>query len=306
MHANQPCAPRRTGQRGATLLELGIAFAVGGAILSGAFYIGRSLTSSVNLFVDVQRVETRVEALRYAVVNWYRARYCTAGVVHRLPIYVDETISESVCAIDPDDCLAEYLAPALRSAIDNSRLDEGTLRWRVVSTRGATGAFPPPRLYIAWTPPAGLEGQIDAVARHLDAFCDDDDDFESAEACDGQPADEQIVLPLPLQLGNTSDNRLSRLTEWLARNAVDCDADRNGVLDSFCDGTDGNGMIGGAGYILDIDGDGCDDAHPRLPGVLPDGCQTSVPIDRNEDGRLDLDVTLDLVVNATDFHALGC
>ncbi len=301
----QSSPPTRFAQRGGTLLELGLALVAASVILGGAFQVWRSLSGGVDLLADVRRLETRVEALRYAVVDWYRGQYCTAtDAVHALPIYVDESTAELVCSVDPDNCMALHLAPALRSLVDNSQSVDGILGWRVASPPTSEGASPPPpRLYVAWTPPAGLGHRTEAIAQQLDAFCDDDGDFDVAETCDGQPVGEQVVMMSSLRANEALDNRLLRLTEWLARYAVDCDADRDGVLDLFCDGPDGDGLIGDAGYVLDVDGDGCDDAHPRPPTPA---CQASVPIDRDRDGRLDLDATLDLAVSAADYHALGC
>lgn len=220
----------------------------------------------------------------------------------------------------------------------------GTFSWEIVSRplprnpAPADWRWAPPLLRVYWHPPEHLGRRIEdsaqSLARELGAFCDDDGNADTAEDCDGTPpprdtdlSGERFVFSARIDAA-ASETSQRRLLNWLAVHAVDCDADRptpgrhydpgDNVMDAFCDGAVDDERIDDD-TVIDVDGDGCDDVrqrgpydtkHPRHSGSsgpireLP--CRSPALLDRNEDGRLDFDATGDFVVNAADFHALGC
>lgn len=254
-------------------------------------------------------------------------------------------------AVRPTDCVARHLPPGLRRLLPQlatapapEPAPDGWFDWEVVSRplpppppapRPPDWRWSKPHLRLLWTPPPHVRErtiELGAVlAEELGAYCDDDGDADTREECDGMPPakagglGERFVWAAPLgAFVRYSDDaaRRRRLTEWLALNAVDCDADRNGEMDAFCDGPKRDDLIDmAADHVIDANSDGCDDArpraaddknHPRLADRLRDNDWPCHPIslldgnDGSPDGKLDFDVTEDFVVDADDYRAIGC
>lgn len=299
--------PWKTGERGATLAELGIALGLAAAVLAGALTLAGSIRTGIEPVAVGKRVGPWVDALGRSVAHWYRERYCHAGVVADYPIAVSQADAEAACAAEASACVAAFVPPRLARLQPGRAAEDGVFTWRVASPPASSGALPPPRVQIGWQPPSHLRRDAELLARELGTFCDDDGDAATVEACDGTPAAERLVWDRPLEAHSaTRDVRFRRLEEWLARNAVDCDFDDDGALDPFCDGPVADGRID-AGHVVDVDGDGCDDARPPAVGSrCDDVLRRRGLLDRNADGRLDLDANGDLAVDQVDFHAFGC
>lgn len=288
-------------QAGTTLVELGLALALAAAVFAGALTLATSIREAVAPIAVAKQVDPWVDVLRRSVTRWYRQRHCQAGATPLAwPISVDDTVAANACDADANACLAAFLPPGRRAA-------DGTFEWRLATPAAAPSALPPPRLQVAWTPPSHLRRDAQRLAQELDVFCDDDGDVTTAEACDGAPAAERLVWDRPLEARiDTVATRSKRLFEWLASNAVNCDADSNATMDPFCDGPLVDGRID-AGFAVELDGDNCDDAHaPAAGSGCADPARQLSLLDGNADGELDLDVNGDLAVDQTDFHALGC
>ena len=292
---------------GVTLPELGIALAVAGAIVAWAIQGSGALRLALQPIVDENMVQNRIDATQAAVEGWYRARYCGSRAQGPPLFPIDDDDAAAACAADDADCLSGHVASHLADLVSSTATTEGEFRWDVTSASRVPR--PPPTLRQFWTPAPYYDDRIAGLAIALDAFCDDDGDAATAEPCDGVPVDERLVWMRPL--GSSSPRDVSdrlRLRAWLAVTAVDCDADDDGTLDVFCDGTgvDRNGLVGD--HIVDVDGDGCDDARPAPLGPAGDACRgrAGTLLDRNQDGLLDFDATGDLKVDGADFISLGC
>lgn len=285
-----------------------MALGLAAAVLAGAVTLATSIREGVTPVAIAKRVGPWVDVLQGSVAQWYRHRHCRAGATPLAwPIALDDTVAAAACATDATACLASFVPPRLARLQPGRPAEDGTFAWRLATPTAPAGVLPPPRVQIAWTPPSHLRRDTERLALELDTFCDDDGDAATVEPCDGSPAGERLLWdrPLEAQLG-TVDRREQRLFEWLANNAVDCDADGNAAMDSFCDGPVLDGRID-ADLVVEVDGDNCDDAHARPAGS---SCEDPVLqanlLDRNADGQLDLDVNGDLAVDQADFHALGC
>lgn len=303
-----PVRGRAWHQQGVTLVELGAALALAAAVLAGVLTLAASIREGVAPIAVAKRVDPWVDVLQRSVTRWYRDRHCQAGATPLAwPIALDDAVAATACASDPTDCLPAFVPPQLARLQPGLPAEDGAFAWRLATPAAPAGVLPPPRVQISWTPPSHLRRDAERIARELDVFCDDDGDVASAEPCDGTPAGERLVWdhPLEAQLG-TVDTRQRRLFEWLASNAVDCDADDNTAMDRFCDGPLPDGRID-ADLVVEVDGDNCDDAHARPAGSrCADPVRQPNLLDRNADGQLDFDVNGDLAVDQADFHALGC
>ena len=306
MRARKLAARRRS--RGATLLELGLALGIAAAILAGVLTLAGSIRAGVEPIAVGKRVGPWVEVMQRNVVGWYRNRYCHAGATalpyppH--PISLTDADAEAACAADPAACVAAFMPPPLARLQPGARGEDGVFGWRLATPPAPAGALPPPRLQVTWRPPSHLRRDAPLLARELAAICDDDGNFETAEPCN---AASRLVWDGPLETREGAAlARRTRLVEWLARNAVDCDADADGALDPFCDGQAIDGRLD-ADASIDLTGDGCDDAHaPASDSACDRTPLASNLLDRNADGRLDFDTNGDLTVDQVDFHALGC
>lgn len=295
------------GERGATLAELGIALGLAAAVLAGALTLAGSIRGGIEPVAEGKRVGPWVEALGRSVAHWYRERHCQAGVAVDYPIAISQADAAAACAADASACVAAFVPPRLARLQPARAAEDGVFTWRVATPPAAADALPPPRVRIGWQPPSHLRRDAELLARELGTFCDDDGDPGTVDACDGTPAAERLVWDRPLEQHTaTRDVRRRRLEEWLARNAVDCDFDGDGALDPFCDGPLADGRLD-AGHVVDVDGDGCDDAHLPVAGsACDDVLRRRGLLDRNADGRLDFDANGDLAVDQVDFHAFGC
>ena len=259
--------------------------------------------------------------------------------------------------VERTSCVAAHVAPHLQrlllslapSPTEESR--HGSFAWEIVTYPSPSPTvlhWPRPQLRVFWHPPAGLQERIpevaDMLARELGAYCDDDGNADTSEACDGVPTAgasgpfaERFVWAGPIGAFEAEAGRRIRLREWLAAHAVDCNADRTpfapglDVMDPFCDGPTNNERIPIADepdaedriHVIDVDGDECDDAHgrPPLDGAHPrhhtdrtedDPRRTTGPcfspalLDKDKNCKLDFDVTGDFIVDRADFYALGC
>lgn len=289
------------------MAELGVALGLAAAVLAGALTLAGSVRAGVEPVAVGKRVGPWVDALERSVAHWYRERYCHAGDIAAYPIALSQADAQTACAADARACVAAFVPPRLARLQPARAAEDGTFTWRVATPPVPAGALPPPRVQIAWQPPSHLRRDAELLARELGAFCDDDGDAATVEACNGAPATERLMWDRPLETYSaTRDVRFRRLEEWLARNAVDCDFDGDGALDPFCDGPVADGRIDAA-HDVDVDGDGCDDAHLPAAGSRCDGVlQRQSLLDRNNDGRLDFDANGDLAVDQVDFHAFGC
>ena len=375
---------RPGGDRGLTLTELAASIAVAGVVIAAAMAATSALSAMVWPQQQGLKMKPRINALAQGVAAWYRHEHCGGGA---RPVLlpadlahepVAATGSEDVCkvrvgggsgAARDTTCLARHLPPGARRLLPPlataplpDPAPDGWFDWEIVSRplppspRPADWRWSKPRLRLLWTPPEHVRERAvelgDVLARELGAYCDDDGNADTPEACDGEPPasssglGERFVWTAPLgAFAAPSDEaiRQRRLTEWLALNAVDCArcskrpspsatstvyaldcvADLDGVvtMDRYCDGPTDNDRID-AGHVIDVNGDGCDDArprepedpnHPRLANPNPDDDWPCHPprslLDGNDgapDGRLDFDATEDFVVDANDYRAIGC
>ena len=289
------------------MAELGIALGLAAAVLAGALTLAGSIRAGVEPIAVGKRVGPWVDALGRSVAHWYREHACQAGNPVGYPVALSQADAQAACAADAATCVAAFVPPRLARLQPAGPGEDGVFTWRMATPPASPGVLPPPRVRIAWRPPSHLRRDAELLARELDVFCDDDGDAATVEACDGAPADERLVWDRPLEVhAATRDARFRRLEEWLARNAVDCDGDNDGRLDPFCDGPAADGRID-VMHVVDVDGDGCDDAHlPAAGSRCEDDSRRRNLLDRNADGRLDFDANGDLAVDQVDFHAFGC
>ena len=344
--------------------------AVAGVVIAGAMAASGAFRAMLWPATEGLELKPAVHALHQAVTAWYRAEQCHGG---GQPVPLPLALAHEPVAADADvdapqackvrvgtgtvratSCVARHLQVDLRGFLPALTVappraedpDGGTFAWEIV-----TRPLPPvpapsewrwahPQVRVFWNPPEHLRRRVrefaEPLARELGAFCDDDGDADTAEACDGVPrataaeAGERFVWVAPLGAQDGSNTRAPlhrRQLEWLAAHAVDCDADQHrgsgpytpgtDVMDPFCDGPVDDERIDDS-HVIDATGDGCDNArwrapddleHPRLADSYPYNdwpCDSPVLLDADEDGQLDFDVTGDLVVDAADFHALGC
>ena len=367
--------------RGLTLVELAAVLAVAGVVVATAMAAATRLADNMWPVSEGLRTKSYALALRHGVTAWYRAEYCgRMAKPADLPLALTyeprapdaDAEPTQACAVrvgvPPDDevqatsCLTRHVAPRIVPSlpalpIDPSpaeELHEGSFAWEIVSRPLPPTPYPEdwlwprPQLRIFWRPPTRLQDRVDEIAkvlaRELDAYCDDDNDADTEEACDGEPAAagptpagtdpapvERFVWAAPIggvDADGTDFERRGRLREWLAVHALDCNADRTpsgpDVMDPFCDGATNNELIpttdelGADGiHVIDTNSDGCDDtrarppfdtAHPRHRGspLADQPCIVEALIDGDENGLPDFDSTGDFVVDSADFHAIGC
>ena len=305
---------RRTA-RGATLLEAAFFLGVAAVVIVGALGLGDGMRLALAPIGEAARLAPRLEAMRYAVPDWYRARHCGTQrlTVDGFPVDIDQDDAAAACAADPIDCVAKHVPPHLADYATEVATEDGEFGWAVRGFAPPEGPvpegfrWPRPLLRLFWTPAERFGERTYPIARELEAFCDDDSDAATRETCDGEPAGERLVWEQTLRSqGARGLAGEIRLREWLAANAVNCDGDDNGVLDPYCDGIIVDGDIE-YGPHLDLDGDGCSDVRPA-PATDPvcHNRRGRAFIDLDADGDLDLDATGDFIVDAADYHALGC
>ena len=295
----------RRRARGTTLFELGAALGIASAIIAGVLTLAGAIRAGVEPIAVGKRVGPWIEVMHRNVVHWYRSSYCHAGATPPpYPISVTDADAEAACEADAAACVAAFVPPPLARLQPAGEREDGVFRWRLATPNAPDGVLPPPRLQITWTPPSHLRRDTPILARELRALCDDDRDADTVEPCS---ASSRIVWDGPLDPRQGAALILhSRLVEWLARNAVDCDADGDGEMDPFCDGQTIDSRLD-ADVALDLTGDGCDDAHaPAADSGCTDAQIASNLADRDGDGRLDFDANGDLAVDREDFRALGC
>ena len=295
--------PNPTGQSGVALWEVGLAIAVAAAIVVGAASVGRSWQATADLVADAIRLETEVGKLQYAVRSWYGATYCRAEIGDRRRLGFPPQFPLR----DADASSRGYPLPG-QEALGGG---EEALNWEIAWSPASapTGSSCPQRLaakhrsgiplrlHVFWSP--SEYGQpASVIARRLDVSCDDDDNPQTAEPCDDFPQDERIVWSSNLMEGLDRDyGRNRRYNDWIREYGINCDADGvdcdndgrpegDGVMDQRCDSDlDGRfGPFGGSG------GGGIDADR----------------FDKDADGRLDLDVNGDFIVDRSDWRLLGC
>ena len=365
--------------RGLTLLELAFVLAVAGAVVAGAMAAATRFADNMWPVSEGLRIKSYALALRHGVTAWYRAEYCgrtakPAAVPLALtyePRAPDADAEPAeACAVrvgvPPDDevqatsCLARHVAPPIAASLPALEIDppppeeprEGSFTWEIVSPDEPTrpdSLWPKPQLRVFWRPPTHLQDRIEEIAtvlaRELGAYCDDDGDADTAEACDGEPAAiagptpagtdpapvERFVWAAPIgssDAAGTDLGQAGRLRDWLSAHALDCNADRMSsgpdMMDPFCDGPTNDELIpttdelGADGiHVIDANSDGCDDARARPPfdtahprhrasPVTDQPCIVEALVDGDENGLPDFDSTGDFVVDSADFYAIGC
>ena len=282
-----------TGQLGLALWELALVTAVAAAIAAGAVAVGSSWQATANQLADTASLESRVGEVRHAVRTWYGGTYCRAEVGDRQRLGFPPTFPmQDTDAVTRDYPLEGQPRPGA---------GEGRLEWQISwppSSRSPASRNPvgsscavrlaakrqnsvPLRLDVFWSPSENHQ-PTSVIARRLDAWCDDDNNPQTAEACDGVPAGERLVWSSNLRERIDRDyERTRRYADWIREYGVNCDADG-----PDCDG-DGRG-----------DGD----------GVWDQRCASNLNprFDADGNGQLDLDVNGDFAVDGSDWHLLGC
>ena len=285
--------PKRTSQLGATLWELALVMAVAAAIAVGAVTIGSSWQSTADRVANTARLETRLGMAEHAVRTWYGGTYCRADIGDRQTL-----------GFPPAFPLQDAYAVARGYPIEGEWIpdwEEGRLEWQISwppSATPPTSRNPvssncdvrlaakrqnsvPLRLDLFWTPSEGHQ-PASVIARRLEARCDDDNNPQTAEACDGVPAAERLVWSSNLRERLDRDyQRTRRYADWIREYGINCDAD---------------------GPDCDQDGRGDGD------GVFDQRCAANLDarFDADGNGRLDLDVNGDFAVDGSDWHLLGC
>ena len=359
---------------GLTLIELAGVLALAGVVVAGAIAAATRFADNIWPVSEGLRIKSHALVLRHGVTAWYRAEYCgRTAKPAALPLALTyeprapdlDAEPAEACAVRvgvaPDDevqttsCLARHVAPQIVASLPALEIDtppaeeprEGSFTWEIVSRpveptpRPADWLWPKPLLRVFWRPPAHLQDRIeemgDILAGEIGAYCDDDDDPETAETCDGEPA--AAAAPTPAGAGpvrverfvwsasigsveadGADFERRDRLHAWLSSHALDCNANRtpsgSDVMDPYCDGPTNNELIDGV-HVIDANSDGCDDvrarppfdtAHPRHSGgaLTDQPCVVEALIDGDENGLPDFDSTGDFVVDRADFYAIGC
>jgi hypothetical protein len=266
---------RRRREAGTTLLEIAMVLAIIAVVGAFALTFGVNTVRGIEVEYQSTRTELHVVQLRSAVVNWYRGAYCRLSrpETELFPLLRSVQVPEF-----PIDSTVEELDGTVVDlngyVLDGTRLpalgtEENAYDWRI-----ALNDENQAQLQIFWHYPEGLGDRIAAAARKLGGHCDDDNDADTVEPCDGEPAEERIVLPVLLSDGTFRDPlRRHRVESWLDAFGIECDADDDGRFDLFCDSR-----------------------IPGSPGSSGRPC----------DGRLDFDLTEDCAVDAGDWRALGC
>ena len=263
------------------MVEIALVLAVGAAVISGAAFLGQGWRQNLVTAGEASGVPVQVAALRNAVENWYRWEYC-----HVDPESPGATPAPHFPIDSGSADISPYLPPVPR--LPDPLEGKGEFDWEIVRSEQTYGGTPPPQLRVFWDPPERFDERVSLIARDLDAACDSDGDAGTFESCgSGHPRVRLFWAKLlAVGAGERAYDDL-RGQAWLSRNGIEC---RDGVrlrLNALCD-SDRNGRLG---PHVDQDGDGEDDTW-RL--------------DADGDGALDLDLTADLVVDASDFRVLGC
>ena len=265
--------------KGATLLELALVLVVGAGVISGVVFLGQGWRQNLATAGEASAVPVHVATLRNAVENWYRWEYC-----HVDPDSPDAVQAPHFPIGSGSTDLAPYLPPVPRLP---DPLAGGEYDWEIVRSAQTYSGTPPPQLRVFWNPPERFDERISLIARDLEAACDSDGDAGTYEPCGSQPRARLFWVELLAVRSEERSYDDLRGQAWLGRNGIEC---RDGVhlrLNAFCD-SDGNGRLG---PNVDQDGDGMDDTW-RL--------------DADGDGKLDFDLTDDLLVDVSDFRLLGC
>ncbi|MYD96392.1 MAG: hypothetical protein F4X98_03260 [Gammaproteobacteria bacterium] len=272
--------PARTA--GVTLLEIALALAFAAVASAIALTFGLNLVRGIDVDTQSARTESEVTRLKSAIVSWYRGSYCRPG----RPVYPSPPVeAPQFPLVGADVDLDEHRLTGVELPVLG--IEEGAYDWEIDLDADNIVQF-----RVFWHYPSRFDDRIAVMARRFGGYCDDDDDAETEEPCDAEPAGERVVLPLSPSLGPVNDpTRRQRMEAWASVFGVECDANDDGRLDAFCDcghhPCSRDGRIG----PLDVNGDGVDDTGAY---------------DGNLDGRLDFDLNGDLAVDYRDWDALGC
>ena len=127
-------------------------------------------------------------------------RACNVRIVRHTEQERTSCTDERVEKEERTSCVTAHVSPHMQrllpplapSPAEESRY--GTFEWEIVTYQSSSSTvahWPRPELRVFWRPPAGLEGRVaeiaDTLARELGAYCDDDGNADTAEACDGVP-----------------------------------------------------------------------------------------------------------------------
>ena len=268
-------------QTGGTLVEFALVLAVGAALIAGGTLLGQGWRQNLGTVNEASAVPVHVAALRNAVENWYRWKYCHVDL---------ERAGATGAPRFPIEGGSADLAPHLPSVprLPDPLEGKGEYGWEIVPSAQTYGGTPPPQVRVFWDPPERFDERISVIARDLDASCDSDGAADTFEPCGGgQPRQRLFWTKLLAVRAEERAHDDLRTQAWLARNAIECRDNVHLRLRASCD-SDGNGRLG---PDVDQDGDGADD---------------SWRLDADGDGALDFDLTGDLIVDVSDFRVMGC